>query len=136
MFSGAVKHLDEMDFFISKKLLESLCFLRSFDNLWVFENVRQLECILFQGSYNFQLAEFLFIFKVDLFQLTESFGKLSKISFEWRDLCFLSFDNLLKLGVIDFLIVEFKFEVLNLGFKLVKDERLDTFKLKSVESSK
>ncbi len=50
-------------------------------------------------------------------------------------MCFLSFDNLLKLGIIDFLIVKFKFEVLNLGFKLVKDERLDTFKLKSVESS-
>ncbi len=58
-----------------------------------------------------------------------------KISFKWSDLCFLSFDNLLKLGIIDFLIVKFEFEMLNLGFKLVKDERLDTFKLKSVESS-
>ncbi len=135
MFTGAVKHLHEMDFFISKEFLESLNFFRSFDNLWVFENVRQLECILFQGSNNFQLAEFLFRFKVDLFQLTESFSELGEISFYWSDLCFLSFDNLLKLGIIDFLIVKFKSEMLNLGFKLAKDERLNTFKLKSVESS-
>ncbi len=82
LFGCAVKHLDEMYFFVAEELLESLRFFSSLHNLWVLENVRELEGIFMQRSNYFHLVKLLLVLAIDLFQLAESFSKLGKISWE------------------------------------------------------
>ena len=67
LFGCAVKHLQEMYFFVAEELLESLRFISSLHNLWVLENVRQLEGIFIQGSNYFHLVYFLLVLAIDLF---------------------------------------------------------------------